>query len=626
MINLIINLFILFSTFIAVYYLKTSSIIPGGYYAVLLPIYIVIFLSFSAYFNSKQTNFKKQIKSNLYIFIFTLFTMSFIISVTDLYEVSRMFILYVIAISVILHWMTGFLWEKSKDDTKGSLEINGAVFRVKRLIISFLILILSFVLMNYFKAERVVLYPWTEEMLPILIGFWGLAGVITRKFYAYNSINIYYKMAPILKSNIFIILFAAFAYFFFRLEWVSRDLLFGTILINAVLEASAFSLVFLFRRTKSIYVSESKGYDQQKPLSIETNSKGISLNEKLSALPWFQDKKLIEFISQGFRDHQCENDTTVIMETTNPLNFHPFSDGSQTLFINLSLMNDLMSISAMLRTLRNKLQPGGIYIGSYSPLEAAYDQLKEKMPDFMFFIHYPLHFLLFRIIPRLPGINVLYFHITKGKGRFLSTAEIYGRLSYWGFRVEKTIQVDHKIYFIAKLVNTTSTEQNPSYGPFVKLKRIGLNGDLISIYKFRTMHPYSEFIQKEVFEKNHLNESGKLNNDFRVTRWGKALRKLWIDELPQLINWVRGDVNLVGVRALSEHYFSLYPKELQDLRTQFKPGLVPPYYADMPKTFDEILNSERNYLNRKKTNPFTTDVIYFWKAFKNIVFKGARSG
>ena len=81
----------------------------------------------------------------------------------------------------------------------------------------------------------------------------------------------------------------------------------------------------------------------------------------------------------------------------------------------------------------------------------------------------------------------------------------------------------------------------------------------------------------------------------------------------------------MGVRALSKHYFSLYPEDLQRLRVQFKPGLIPPYYADMPKNFNEIILSEKRYLKKKKQNGFLTDLIYFINALNNIIFKGARS-
>ena len=100
---------------------------------------------------------------------------------------------------------------------------------------------------------------------------------------------------------------------------------------------------------------------------------------------------------------------------------------------------------------------------------------------------------------------------------------------------------------------------------------------------------------------------------------------LWIDELPMLINWLKGDLKMVGVRPLSEQYFKLYSPDLQKRRIQFKPGLVPPFYADMPKTLEEIMDSERRYLDAYEKSPFLTDCRYFWKAFVNIVFKNARS-
>jgi lipopolysaccharide/colanic/teichoic acid biosynthesis glycosyltransferase len=139
------------------------------------------------------------------------------------------------------------------------------------------------------------------------------------------------------------------------------------------------------------------------------------------------------------------------------------------------------------------------------------------------------------------------------------------------------------------------------------------------------MYPFSEFIQKDVFEENNLDASGKFLNDFRITSWGRILRKYFIDEIPQLYNWLRSDINLVGVRAISKHYYNLYPKDLQELRINFKPGLIPPYYADMPTTFDEIVESEVRYLQKKKEKPIITNMIYFVKALINIIFSGARS-
>ncbi len=95
--------------------------------------------------------------------------------------------------------------------------------------------------------------------------------------------------------------------------------------------------------------------------------------------------------------------------------------------------------------------------------------------------------------------------------------------------------------------------------------------------------------------------------------------------MPMLWNFIKGDLKLVGVRPLSKHKFETYPEYLQEKRTKFKPGLVPPYYADLPKTVEEFYRSEEKYLDLYEKYPIRTDIKYFWMAFKNIVFEKARS-
>ena len=82
------------------------------------------------------------------------------------------------------------------------------------------------------------------------------------------------------------------------------------------------------------------------------------------------------------------------------------------------------------------------------------------------------------------------------------------------------------------------------------MNRIGKNGKSIQVFKFRTMHPYAEYIQDYIYKIHDLQKGGKFKNDFRVTTWGRIMRKLWIDELPMLINLVRGQLKFVGVRPL----------------------------------------------------------------------------
>jgi len=157
------------------------------------------------------------------------------------------------------------------------------------------------------------------------------------------------------------------------------------------------------------------------------------------------------------------------------------------------------------------------------------------------------------------------------------------------------------------------------------MNRIGYDGKIIGVYKFRTMFPYAEYLQEYVIRKYGISEEGKPMDDFRLNAWGKFLRRYWLDELPQFINIIKGDMKLVGVRPLSKYYFSLYTDEIKSKRIQYKPGLVPPYYVDLPKSLISIMESEMNYLNRYDKRPASTDVRYFFKASYNIVFRKARS-
>jgi lipopolysaccharide/colanic/teichoic acid biosynthesis glycosyltransferase len=159
----------------------------------------------------------------------------------------------------------------------------------------------------------------------------------------------------------------------------------------------------------------------------------------------------------------------------------------------------------------------------------------------------------------------------------------------------------------------------------VALEKVGLGGTIIRMHKIRTMYPFSEFLQKRIFEDHGLASTGKFADDFRLTEYGKFIRKYWLDEVPQVFDWLRGDVKLVGMRATSPHFLSLYPKELYDLYIQIKPGLIPPIFDENTNGFDQIVQVELTYLQRYWEHPFLTDVKYFFKTFTDIVIRGIRS-
>ena len=92
-----------------------------------------------------------------------------------------------------------------------------------------------------------------------------------------------------------------------------------------------------------------------------------------------------------------------------------------------------------------------------------------------------------------------------------------------------------------------------------------------------------------------------------------------------LINLFKGDLKLVGVRPLSINKFKTYPVSAQKIRTEVKPGLIPPFYADLPESFEELVDSELNYTKNYLKHPVLTDLKYFFKAMYNIFILGVRS-
>lgn len=115
-----------------------------------------------------------------------------------------------------------------------------------------------------------------------------------------------------------------------------------------------------------------------------------------------------------------------------------------------------------------------------------------------------------------------------------------------------------------------------SKGPVIFIhKRVGKNGKEIGIYKFRSMVMNAEELiekftpeQKEEFQKNF-----KLENDPRITKIGKILRKTSLDELPQLFNILKGDLSIVGPRPIMEVETKIYGK-YKDMLLSVKPGLT----------------------------------------------------
>ncbi len=294
--------------------------------------------------------------------------------------------------------------------------------------------------------------------------------------------------------------------------------------------------------------------------------------------------------------------------------------------LNLMPLNQIRGINKMFAVVNDKLPDDGLFVCCVMPQEVVKRNIMKKFPPLVNFVVYSSLFLYKRVLPKLFMTSRLYYDITEGKNRMLSLAEVLGRLCYCGFEILDEHKMGDYIYIVARRSFTPQTVQRRLYGMFVSLDRVGKGGKTFTVYKFRTMHPYAEYLQEYIYNRNSLQEGGKFKHDIRITTLGRFLRSCWLDELPMILNMLKGDIKLVGVRPISRQYYSLYSKELQQKRTLHRPGLLPPFYADMPKTLDEIQASEMKYLTAcEQRGTLPTDFIYFWKILFNITFRHARS-
>jgi lipopolysaccharide/colanic/teichoic acid biosynthesis glycosyltransferase len=402
-----------------------------------------------------------------------------------------------------------------------------------------------------------------------------------------------------------------------------------------VLFVAVDALVSLLRRRDLPVVSGARTEQTLRPESIRDNQAsglgnnpvGFSSIDTVAVIQKIRgvlEEQLVEFIENNLPTLQGGSGDVMFLDGVAPTD-EQYKSLPVGLLVSRIRMNDVRRLNKYFLSCFERILPEGYFAGRYIPLENIEKRLRRRFAGFLYYPIAILHFLWYRVFPKIPRLNAFYFVLTKGRNRVLSKTEVWGRLSSCGMRVIAETGGDGEVFLIAKRVALPVQRKKPSYYPVISLERVGLDGEMINSHKIRTMYPFSEFLQKRVFDDNALAPTGKFLDDYRITGYGRFLRKYWLDEIPQILDWWRGDIKLVGIRAMSRHYFSLYPRDFQDLYIQVKPGLVPPIFNESTVGFDQIVEVDRKYLQRYRQFPVLTDVCYLFQTFKDIVFKGVRS-
>ena len=510
-------------------------------------------------------------------------------------------------------------------------------FKYNKILVFFFDIILvsiSFLILAWIKPAtiRLVLPSYKIPFL-VFLGIWLLVSVVMGKFHLQNFTKKTHLLFTITLIDIIILAIVTILLFAFKLSAFSRLIVFGTIFFSLLLEISTFRFIYKKLKTKDTYkekIIEEEIIKNDKEYSIKKTSNIPSYGTSQAKSKIYRDSLITreagESIYDYFSEHLNVDDSNVgLISTTTPFNIENLQIDNIRAIINLKKVNDMRYINKFFESVNEKLPDAGLFIGCVETSKQRYRRMAAKFSPFIGQIVIMIDFVLNRILPRLSWSQNLYFNLTRGHGRTISKAETLGRLVSCGFEIIEYKEINKITYFIVMKTGKPKYNNNPSYGPLYKMPRIGKNGDIIHVYKFRTMHPFSEYLQDYVLQLNGYTVIGKPADDFRLTKWGKFMRKLWLDELPQLLNVLKGEMALVGTRPLSERAYQEYPEDIKEMRSKYKPGCVPPYVALLKQGMQQSIEAERQYLKDRKEKPYTTNIKYFFTAIFNIITNKIRS-
>lgn len=497
------------------------------------------------------------------------------------------------------------------------------------LIIDLLLLLAGFCLSISLKPNGLNYYI-NNYGTPLLVFVfaWGVSSIVIGKFVLAGK-----DFSPVFKriilSNLVTLAIVTSIMFFFYSYSFSRIIVLGTIGFTTILEFFTYGIWFLFKQSYEIKeqpVSVRRTYIAPPAIPQPTSSsEKIDFDRKKAIRITIVNELGLEvyaFLSQVIN---LNIESTLIVSTTTRFNIDNQPSGFFHTIVNLKRVNDIRWINKFFESANEKLPHEGIFVCMAETKDLRKRRILRKFPPVLNYIYYTFDYIIKRVMPKFNLTKGIYFFLTRGENRVISRAELLGRIYSCGFEVLHEEFIGGHLYVISRKIKKPAYDLEPTYGPLIKLRRIGKGGKEIKIYKMRTMHPYAEYLQEYVYQKHSLQEGGKFKDDFRISTVGRFMRKFWIDELPSLINLVRGELKIVGVRPLSRHYYSLYTHDLQQKRIKYKPGLVPPFYVDNPKTLDEIMASEHKYLDAYAKHPLWTDIRYFFASAYNIIIKQYRS-
>jgi len=352
-----------------------------------------------------------------------------------------------------------------------------------------------------------------------------------------------------------------FFYFYFKLfhsRMVSSNESYLIIKANVLALITIFSIIFLLKESESysrLYVLLFFMFNSLLPVSVYV------IKRQIMMLPWLREEIVVVCDSSGY-----ENIKPWFIKD-NAFGF----DVAEYIFIDDKQKKPRSTLNRILNAY--DFQTAVVAIDDYSIQRTFY---------YMEYLQHRVNRVV--VLPRMakiPLINAEVFTSINHRGLAFSTrnnllnpVDKTFKLFFDFFMTTVLIILFFPVLILLYMVVYIATKGKPVFTH----ERIGRDGKAFGVYKFRTMHPDADVLLEELLESDPIirrewEKEFKLKNDPRITKIGKFLRKTSLDELPQLLNVIKGEMSLVGPRPIVSDEIQKYGAYFSYFKA-VKPGIT----------------------------------------------------
>ncbi|MCU0457072.1 MAG: hypothetical protein MUE74_12280 [Bacteroidales bacterium] len=383
-------------------------------------------------------------------------------------------------------------------------------FRIITLFADIVILGISFLLMVWTKPASLKGYlPSHGLFFAGLAVMWLIVSLLNGKMHRGKIINFSTLFNRVITSNITALALTALIMYIFRDYAYSRTVVLVTAIVATVLDLIFGSLYIAYKKASIQDLDEYEKYKTyRKPSEIELVGEinGNGKKEEISSEIHAGIMKAIEResgpdIAEAIISMTGPklSERTAVLSTTTIFNIESLPEEKYSYIINLHKLNDIRKLDDFLDAVNSKLEEKGYFFCCVETKDQRKKRILAKFPPVLNYIYYFFDFILKRILPKLKFTRPLYYFLTRGNNAVISRAEALGRLSRGGFIIRQESFIGNLLCIEAKKRGNPFPKNENIYGPLIALPRIGKGGEIIKVYKLRTMHPYSEYIQDYVY-------------------------------------------------------------------------------------------------------------------------------